>query len=165
MQRDRLLRLGVLVVLIVIIAGYLILRGHPQHEAAPPGSTAVTTSTGLPPSSATAAIVNLRISRDQSQSQSLAELTQIAQVAQSQGTRTTAGDEAAALARAMREEQESDAVLAVHQFVAATMIENNTAEVLVGMKQLTLQQVEQIAALVEGVTALPPQQIRIVPQD
>lgn len=165
MDRERLWRLAVLVVLIAIIVGYLAMRGHPQHEVAPPGATAVTASTGLPASSATAAIVNLRISRDQSQSQSLAELTQIAQVAQSPSARTTAGDEAAALARAMREEQESDAVLAVHKFVAATMIENGTAEVLVGIKQLTLSQVQQIAALVEGVTSLPPQAIRIVPQD
>lgn len=165
MSRDRLWRVALLIALIAIIGGYLVLRGHPQHETAPPGSTAVTANTGLPPSGSTAAIVNLRISRDQSQSQSLAELTQISEVAQSPAARTAAGSQAAALARAMREEQESDAVLAAHQFVAATVIENGSAEILVGLRQLTLQEVQQIAALVEGVTALPPQAIRIVPQD
>lgn len=164
MTRERLWRLALLAVLIGMIGGFLALRGHPQHEAAPPGATQVTASPGLPKSPETAAIVTLRISRDQSQSQSLAELTQISEVASSATARSAAGSEATQLAQTMREEQEADAVLAAHQFTAATVIENGSAEILVAGRQLSLAQVQTIAALVEGVTNLPAQAIRIVPQ-
>lgn len=164
MNRDRLWRLVLLGTLIALIGGYLALRGRPGTGAAPSGATQVTAATGLPPSAQAAAIINLRISRDQAQSQSLAELTQIAQVAASAAARAAADGEATSLAQAIRQEQESDAVLAAHRFVAATVIENGSAEILVAARQLSLQQVQQIAGLVEGVTDLPPQAIRIVPQ-
>lgn len=163
-DRDRIVRVAVLLGLIGATAGYLAWRGHPAADLPPSGSTQAVAKTGLPNSQETAAIVNLRLSRDQTQSQSIANFEQIAASAQSSQARQVAGDEASQMTQTMREEQETDAVLGAHGWFAATLIDSGSAQVLIAARQLTLQQVEGIASYVEAVTGLPPQSIRIVPQ-
>lgn len=164
-DRDRVVRVATLIALVAATAGYLAWRSHPASDLPPSGATQVVAKTGLPKAQDTAAIVNLRLSRDQTQSRSIANLEQIASSAQSAQARQVAGDEAAQLTQTMREEQETDAVLGAHGWFTATMIDSGDVQVLVAAKQLDLQQVEGIAAFVEDVTGLPAQAIRIVPQD
>ncbi|MDA8345862.1 MAG: SpoIIIAH-like family protein [Thermaerobacter sp.] len=164
-DRDRLVRVVTLLALIAATAGYLAWRSHPAKELPPSGAVQVVAKSGLPQAKDTAVIVNLRLSRDQTQSRSIADLEQIASSAQSEQARQTAGDEASQLTQTMREEQESDAVLGAHGWFTATLIDSGDVQVLVAAKKLTLRQVEGIASYVEAVTGLPPQSIRIVPQD
>ena len=164
MDRGLIARIATLILLIALIIGYLVWRGHPAAELPPPGATQATTKPTLPKTPDTAAIVNLRLSRDQSQSRSLEQLEQIAQVAQSTQARQVAGDEATQLTRTMRIEQETDAVLDAHGYFAATLIDSGQADILVAAPRLTLPQVEGIADFVESVTGLAPEAIRIVPQ-
>ena len=163
LDRESAWRIALLIGLLLVIVVYLWWRQHPQAELPPPGATQALTRTSLPPSLDTAAVVNLRLSRDQTQSRSLAELTQIAEVAASEQSRQVAGDQAADLTRVMRVEQETDAELAARGFTAATLITSGQAEVTLANRKLALRQVLEIAAAVENVTGLPPEAIRIVP--
>jgi len=165
MDRERAWRLSVLVGLLLLIGVYLWWRDHPRAELPPPGATQALTRSSLPAPLDMSAVVNLRLSRDQTQSRSLAELTQIAEVAQSAQARQVAGDQAADLTRLMRIEQETDAELAAQGVQAATLISAGRAEVNVANRRLNLGQVERIAAAVETVTGLSPEAIRIVPGD
>ena len=165
MDRERVWRLSLLVGLLLLIGVYLWWRDHPQAELPPPGATQAFTRSSLPPTLDLSAVVNLRLSRDQVQSRSLADLTEIAAVAQSAQSRQLAGDQATELTRIMRVEQESDAELAARGFQAATVIASGAAEVTVANGRLTLRQVLEIASTVETVTGLPPEAIRILPGD
>ena len=165
LDRERVWRLSLLMGLLLLIGVYLWWRDHPQAELPPPGATQALTRTTLPAPLDLSAVVNLRLSRDQTQSRSLADLTQIAEVAQSPQSRQVAGDQAAELTRVMRVEQETDAELAARGFQGATMIASGRAEVTLANRRLTLSQVLRIAATVEEVTGLPPEAIRIVPGD
>lgn len=164
-ERDRVVRVATLMVLVAATAAYLVWRSHPASDLPPSGATQTIAKSGLPAPKDTAAIVNLRLSRDQAQSRSLADLEQIASSAASAQARQTAGDQAAQLTQTMREEQETDAVLGAHGWFTATLIDSGDAQVLVAVPKLTLSQVEGIAAYVEAVTGLSPEAIRIVPQD
>ncbi len=165
LDRDRLVRVAALLVLIGATAAYLAWRNHPAAELPPSGSTQAVARTTLPSARDTSVIVNLRLSRDQTQSKSIADLEQIASTAQSSQARQVAGDEASQITQTMRQEQETDAVLGAHGWFTATLIDSGSAQVLVAVKRLTLGQVEGIASYVEAVTGLGPQSIRIVPQD
>ena len=165
LDRERVWRFSLLMGLLLLIGVYLWWRDHPQAELPPPGATQALTRTSLPAPLDLSAVVNLRLSRDQTQSRSLADLTQIAEVAQSLQSRQVAGDQAAELTRVMRVEQETDAELAARGFEGATMITAGRAEVTLANRHLTLAQVLRIAATVEEVTGLPPEAIRIVPGD
>lgn len=163
LDRERAWRLSLLIGLLLVIVVYLWWRDHPQAELPPPGATQALTRSTLPPALDMAVVVNLRLSRDQTQSRSLADLTQIAAVAQSAQSRQVAGDQATELTRVMRVEQESDAELAARGYTAATLISSGEAEVTLANDHLTLRQVIEIASTVETVTGLPPEAIRIVP--
>jgi hypothetical protein len=162
-DREQAWRWSLLLALLLLIVVYLWWREHPQAQLPPPGATQAISRTPLPASADLAAVVNLRLSRDQTQSRSLAELTQIAEVAQSSQSRQVAGDQAADLTRVMRVEQETDAELASRDYQAATVIASGRAEVTLANVHLSLRQVVEIASTVETVTGLPPEAIRIVP--
>ncbi len=163
LDRERAWRLSLLLGILLLIAVYLWWREHPRAELPPPGATQAITRAQTPPTVDLSAVVNLRLSRDQTQSRSLADLTQIAEVAQSSQSRQVAGDQAADLTRVMRVEQETDAELASRGFQAATVLSSGQAEVTLANGHLTLRQVVLIASTVETVTGLPPQAIRIIP--
>ncbi len=163
LDRERAWRLSLLLGILLLIAVYLWWREHPQAELPPPGTTQAITRPTVAPALDLATVVNLRLSRDQTQSRSLADLTQIAEVAQSDQSRQVAGDQAADLTRVIRVEQESDAELAARGYEAATVISSGRAEVTVANAHLTLKNVLRIASTVETVTGLQPQDIRIIP--
>jgi len=122
LDRDRVWRISLLFGLLVLIFVYLWWREHPRAELPPPGATQALTRSQLPAPLDLSAVVDLRLSRDQSQSRSIAELTQIAATAASADARQAAGAQATNLTDTMRIEQETDAALGARGFEAATLI-------------------------------------------
>jgi len=162
-KRSALVRFVAFLGVLAVLVGYVAYHKAPSPVSG--GGRPVATSSGTSQSTANY-IANLKQQRDQLMSREMATLKnlasspQVSPAARSQAQATLVED-----TQELKQSMQVEGVLAAHGFpLAVAMLNPNEAEIVIGARNLTKDQVATIADTVTEVTGLAPQNIVIVPK-